>query len=605
VATGAVVVGEGRGEGEDSRLAVGETPNVAARLQSLAGEDEIVVGATTRRLAGGVFGYEDLGRHVLKGIVEPVAAWKVTGIRETEGRFEASRGAEQRLSGFVGREAEVGLLGQKWAQACAGEGQVVLLEGEPGIGKSRITQWLLEHIVGAKHYRLRYQCSPYHAQSAFHPLIEQIERAAKFGAEDGPEARLDKLQALLDNPRPSDARTQALFAALLGLSGWEQRHGALNLTPQKQKELTLQALSAHVLGLSEDAPVLLLLEDAHWIDPSTLESLNQTVEAIRGHRVLVLITYRPEFQPAWVGQGHVAHLTLNRLSPGQTRALAEHVTAGKTLPEEIVAQIVQRTDGIPLFVEELTKAVLEAGLLELDTGTNSFRLKGPLSPIAIPATLRDSLTARLDRLSPTKEVAQIGACIGREFGYGLLEKVAGLSPAQLSEALERLTGSELVYQKGEPPEASYSFKHALIQDAAYDGLLKSRRAQIHARIAQVLEEDFAEIARAQPEIVAHHWTEAGRAEKAVPLWLGAGQMALQRATLSEAISHLTSGVNLVSKMDSSDASNDLELPLHTALGNAYVQARRPKPTQRFSGRSSYASATRSRRSWRRFSGAAG
>ena len=578
VATGPVVVGEG---GEDSsaggagtpKLAVGETPNLAARLQGLAAPDEIVASAPTRRLAGGVFEVRDLGSHALKGVVDPVAAWQVLGLKQTEGRFEARRGAEQRLSALVGREQEVGLLAQKWAQACGGEGQVVLLEGEPGIGKSRITQWLLEHIGAGRHYRLRYQCSPYHAQSAFHPIIEQIERAAKFSPDDAAPVRLDKLQSLLDSPQPQSARTQALFAALLGVAGWEQRHGSLNLTPQKQKELTLQALTGHVTGLSRDAPVLLLMEDAHWIDPSTLESLGQSVDAVVGARVLVLITYRPEFKAQWTGQSHVSHVVLNRLNPGQTKALAEHVAGGHAMPEEIVAQIVQRTDGIPLFVEELTKAVLEAGLLELDAGANAYRLKGPLSPIAIPATLRDSLTARLDRLSPTKEVAQIGACIGREFGYGLLEKVAGLPIAQLTEALERLTESELVFQKGSPPEASYTFKHALIQDAAYDGLLKSRRAQIHARIAQVLDGEFGEIAKAQPEIVAHHWTEAGQWQVAIPLWLKAANLAIGRVAMTESLGHLLTALRLTAGLERGPLRDSLELECRLLGGVASMAAK--------------------------------
>lgn len=568
IATGPVVVGEGAWQGENYRLAVGETPNVAARLQELARGDDVVVGTTTRRLAGGVFAYEELGSHVLKGIVGPVQAWKVSGLKQTEGRFEASRGAEPRLSTFVGRAQEVDLLGAKWAQACGGRGQVVLLEGEPGIGKSRITQWLLTHIGGEKHYRLRYQCSPYHAQSAFHPIIEQVERAARFGPEDGAEARLDKLEALLNHPRPQTPRTLALFASLLGLGGWERRYGALNLTPQKQKELTLQALSTQARELSGDAPVVVVLEDAHWIDPSTLESLGQTVDAVSGARVLVVITYRPEFKAAWTSQGHVTHVVLSRLQPEQTRSLAGHVAGDHPLPAEIVEQITEKTDGIPLFVEELTKAVLEAGLLALDPGSGGYRLNGPLSPIAIPATLRDSLTARLDRLSPTKDVAQIGACIGRDFGYGLLERVAGLTRAQLDDALDRLAESGLVFQRGRPPEATYTFKHALIQDAAYDGLLRSRRTQIHARIAQALEQDFPDLAQAQPEIVAHHWTEAQHPVRATPLWIVAGQQALNRFALDEAIHHSRAGTVVARKGRDAGVSAMVEAEATSLLGAA-------------------------------------
>jgi class 3 adenylate cyclase/tetratricopeptide (TPR) repeat protein len=575
VATGPVVVGEG---GEESspgggagtpKLAVGETPNLAARLQGLAGPDEIVASAPTRRLAGGNFEVVDLGSHVLKGIVEPVQAWQVVGLKQTEGRFEASRGGEQRLSAFVGREQEVGLLAAKWAQASGGEGQVVLLEGEPGIGKSRITQWLLEHIGEGRHYRLRYQCSPYHQSSALYPVIEQMTRAANFLHGDSPTEKIDKLTTLVDHAGNASPQTVALMAALLGVEA-DERLPELDLTPQKQKELTLQALTDQVRALSKQAPVLLLLEDAHWIDPSTLELLSLTVEAIRSERVLVLITYRPEFKAQWTGQSHVSHVILNRLSPKQTRALAEHVAGGHALPEEIVAQIVQKTDGIPLFVEELTKAVLEAGLLELGAHTNGYKLKGPLSPIAIPATLRDSLTARLDRLSPTKEVAQIGACIGREFSYALLERVAKLPSDQLDEALDRLVASELVFQRGELPEAVYTFKHALIQDTAYEGLLHSRRAQIHQRIAETLEREFAEAATARPEVVAHHYSRAGMPGKAAPLWLVAGKRALQEMALPESIAQLERALVDIRLLDAGPQRDAVELDARTTLGTAWM-----------------------------------
>jgi hypothetical protein len=329
-------------------------------------------------------------------------------------------------------------------------------------------------------------------------------------------------------------------------------------------------LTAQVTGLARHSPVLLLLEDAHWIDPSTLESLALTVEAIRNARVLVLITYRPEFKAQWTGEAHVSHVLLNRLSARQTRALAEHVAGERALPEEIVGQIVQKTDGIPLFVEELTKAVLESGLLELDAGTNGYKLKGPLSAIAIPATLRDSLTARLDRLSPTKEVAQIGACIGREFGYALLEKVANLPEAQLTEALARLVDSELVFQRGEPPEASYTFKHALIQDAAYEGLLKSRRAQLHARIARALDQHFPRLASSNPEIVARHLTESGSVAAAAPFWASACELALRRFALTESVEHADRAIRATLAQPASPQRDQLELRVRLSGGLAHM-----------------------------------
>jgi tetratricopeptide (TPR) repeat protein len=525
----------------------------------------------TRRLAGAVFEVRDLGSHLLKGIVEPVSAWQVVGLKGAEGRFEATRGGEQRLSAFVGREDELRLLASKWAQVREGEGQVVLLEGEPGIGKSRITQWLMADIGRERHYRLRYQCSPFHTQSAFHPVIEQIERAAGFCIDDPSDVRLDKLEALFGESRRQPSQTVALVGALLGVPG-DVRYGSLNLTPQKQKQLTLKALTDHVVASATDAPVLLLLEDAHWVDPSTLESLALTVEAAKGARILVLITYRPEFKAPWTGDRHVSNVILQRLSTRQTRLLAESIAGERQLPDEIVEQIVQRTDGIPLFVEEMTKAVLESGLLKLD-GSGRYRSNGSLGAIAVPTTLRDSLTARLDRLSPSKEVAQISACIGREFRYALLETVSGLPRHQLADALLRLESSELVLRHGEPPESVYTFKHALIQDAAYEGLIKGRRTQIHARIAEVLEADFPELAMAEPETLARHWTLADRPAQSVVYWLAAGEKAIRRVAFQEALRHLDCGIEAIRSSPPSRVRDDLEVALRAALAMAWMAHR--------------------------------
>ena len=426
IATGPVVVGESQGaDATEPALAVGETPNLAARLQGLAGAGEVVIAPSTRKLTGAVFVCEDLGEQTLKGIVEPVRAWRVTGVSAAEGRFEATRAA--RLSPLVGREEELRLLLRRWEQAQEGEGQVVLLCGEPGIGKSRIAQALLERIASGPHTRLRYQCSPHHTHSAFHPIIEQLHRAAGLGGEDSVQARLGKIEALMAAAQAEDPRTVPLIAALLDIPAAD-KYPPLNYAPEKQKEETVRALHRQLIALSRDAPVLFSFEDAHWIDPSTLEAFDLLVQLAQDHRMLVLVTFRPEFTPRWTGQGHVTLLTLNRLSNRQAAELAKRVAGAKPLPEEVLEHIAAKTDGVPLFVEELTSSVIESGLVEEQQ--DRFTLVTPLSNLAIPTSLRDSLTARLDRLAPVKEIAQIGACIGREFGYELLSLV---SPRQGSE----------------------------------------------------------------------------------------------------------------------------------------------------------------------------
>ena len=478
------MVGELIGEGAaQEQTVVGETPNLAARLQALAAPGSVVISQATRRLVGGLFELADLGPQRLKGFAEPLAAWRVEGEGRAEGRFEALHG--ERLTPLVGREHELGILLERWAWAKDGDGQVVLLSGEPGIGKSRVIRALRERLGDEPYTPLSHYCSPYHTNSALYPVIGLLERAARLDRDDPPEAQLAKLEAVLGRASDRLDEVVPLLAALLGVPTGE-RYPALALTPEVQKRRTLQALVDQLAGLAAQQPVLALYEDVHWIDPSTLELLGLVIERIRQLPVLVLITFRPEFQPPWTGQAHVTTLTMSRLGRRQGADLVARVTGDKPLPAEIVEQIVARTDGVPLFVEELTKTVLELGLLA-DAGDH-YELSGPLPPLAIPTTLHDSLMARLDRLAPVKEVAQIGAVIGREFSHELLAAVAPMSDDQLDDALEQLVHSELVFRRGTPPEATYSFKHALVQDAAYQSLLKSKRQQLHARIAEVLEE---------------------------------------------------------------------------------------------------------------------
>ncbi len=571
IATGPVVVGgTGAGDASVPKAAVGETPNRAARLQGLAGADEIVISPSTHRLAGGAFEYADLGKHALKGIVEPVQAWRVTGVGLGEGRFEAVHGNAE-LTPLVGRDEELAMLLRRWRQATEGEGQVVLLCGEPGIGKSRVTRALRESIEHEVHTRLRYQCSPFHTQSAFYPIIDQLERAAGFTKEDRAEDRLDKVEALLRLALEQQeiASIAPLFAVLLSLP--VDRYPPLNYSPQKRKERTLDALVDQVAGLARQQPVFIVFEDVHWVDPTTHEMLDLLVPRIAQLPVLLVITYRPEYRPDWIGAPHVTALTLNRLSRRLGAQLAAKVTGGKALPLEVLDQIVAKTDGVPLFVEELTKHVLESGLLE-DRGDH-YALAGPLSALAIPSTLRDSLMARLDRLAPVRELAQLCAVVGREFSHELIAAVSPLREPALTEALSQLAQSQLIFQQGVAPEATYTFKHALVQDAAYESLLKSIRQRFHQRVATALVERFPEEVAVRPAFVAHHYTEAGLPEQAIKYWTHAGQLALQRSANVEAISHFTRGLDLLRLVPPAQADARQELALWLGLGPAYLATR--------------------------------
>jgi class 3 adenylate cyclase len=458
IATGLVMVGELIGEGAAREQAVvGETPNLAARLQALAAPGSVVISQGTRRLVGGLFELADLGPQRLKGFAEPLSAWRVEGEGRAEGRFEALHG--KHLTPLVGREHELGILLERWAWAKDGDGQVVLLSGEPGIGKSRVIRTFRERLGDEPYTPLSHFCSPYHTNSALHPIIAQLERAAAFARADESEARRAKLENLLGQATEHLDEAVPLIGALLGLPA-DARYPALNLSPQRQKQRTLEILIEQLAGLARDRPVLELYEDLHWVDPSTLELLDLLVERVRTLPVLAVLTYRPEFSPPWSGHAHVTSLPLNRLGRRQGAAIVERLTGGKSLPGEILEDIVAKTDGVPLFVEELTKTVLESGLL-IDAG-NHYALTAPMPSLAIPATLQDSLMARLDRLAPVKEVAQTAAVIGREFSHELIAAVSPLAVAELDAALDQLVASGLIFRRGTAPEATYSFKHALV-----------------------------------------------------------------------------------------------------------------------------------------------
>jgi len=452
IATGLVVVGDLIGEGSAQEQSVaGETPNLAARLQGLAEPETVVIAASTRRLVGDLFEVRDLGAVEIKGIAGPVPAWEVLRPSGVASRFEALRGSA--LTPLIGRDEEIDLLLRRWTRAKAGDGQVVLVSGESGIGKSRLTAELEERLGAEPHLHLRYFCSPYWRDSALYPFIDQLWHAAEFAHDDPPTAKLEKLDALLARSEPPEDDV-GLLADLMSLPASE-RHPLPNLSPQRKKERTLEALIRQLEGLAHRQPVLVVFEDAHWIDPTSRELLDLAVERVRNLPVLLVVTFRPEFQPPWTGQPQVTMLTLNRLDRHDRTALVEQIARGKALPNDVIDQIVDRTDGVPLFVEELTKSVLESGV--------------PL--VGIPTTLHDSLMARLDRSESVRRIAQIGAAIGREFSYSLLSSVSRLRDDELQTALARLVDSELVFQRGRPPDAVYAFKHALVRDAAHGSLL--------------------------------------------------------------------------------------------------------------------------------------
>src|SRR5467141_28791 len=470
------------------------------------------------------------------------------------------------LTPLVGREAEATLLLDRWAQATDGLGQVVLLSGEAGIGKSRLVQVLKDHLAGEPHTRLECRCSSYHTNSALYPVIDLWQRMLRFETAEAPADKLGKLEQMLAQYRLPLAETVPLFAALLSLPN--DRYPALALTPQQQKQKTLEALLALLVARAAQEPLLLIVEDLHWVDPTTLEFLSLLVDQGPTARILALCTFRPDFSPPWTGRSHLTQVTLHRLPRQQATEMTDRVAHGKALPAEVVEQVVAKTDGVPLFVEELTKMVLESGLLQ--EREDRYVLTGPLPPLAIPTTLHDSLMARLDRLATVKSLAQLGATLGREFSYELLQVVSPWDEGTLQRGLHQLVEAEFLYQRGLPPQAMYRFKHALIQDAAYQSLLKSTRQQYHQHIAQVLKRRFPDLCETQPELLAHHYTEAGLAEHAIPYWQQAGQRATQGSAYVEAISHLARGLALLQTLPDIPARAQHELSIQTTLGPALI-----------------------------------
>ena len=568
IATGVVVVGDLLSSGEtQERGMVGKTPNLAARLQGIAEPNSVVICDSTRRLLGNLFELKDLGpRDDLKGVDEATRAWAALRASSIASRFEALHASS--MTTLVGREEEFGLLLRRWARAKNGEGQVVLLSGEPGIGKSRLTAALLESVLAEPHTCLRYFCSPQHRDSALYPIIGQMERAAGLAHDDSPRARLDKLDALLARTSTS-APDAALFAEMLSLTN-DGRYPTTELMPQLRRQRTLQALTAQMEALTRTGPVLMIFEDVQWIDPTSLEALGRAVDQIRSVRLLLIMTFRPEFDPPWIGSPHVTALTINRLGRRDIEAMISRVVGDKLLPPSIQQDIIERTDGIPLFVEEMTKAVLEA---ESEGAAEHVVTAVPSPALAVPSSLHASLMARLDRLGPAKELAQIGAAIGREFSHALLAAVVRKPEGELESALDRLIAAGLLFRQGIPPHATYLFKHALVQDAAYGTLLREPRRALHARIAETLESRFAETADSQPELLARHCTEAGLIEKAAGWWGKAGQRSLARSALVEAAEQLTRALGQIATLPPSAELRRAEIRLQVALINPLLHVK--------------------------------
>jgi class 3 adenylate cyclase/predicted ATPase/DNA polymerase III delta prime subunit len=568
IATGLVVVGDLIGSGASQEQAIiGETPNLAARLQGIAEPNSVVIAESTRKLVVNLFELEDLGPQELKGISAAVRAWAAMRAASVESRFDALHIGG--LTELVGREEELELLLRRWSKAKAGEGQVVLLSGEPGIGKSRLTVALQEHLKGEPHARVRYFCSPQHTDSAFYPIIAQLERAAAFERHDLPESKLEKIVFLLGSLAEQRTDVQ-LLAELLSIS-IGNRYSGLDWSPQRKKEKTFEALLRQLDLRSRKQPVLSMYEDVHWIDPSSRELLDMTVDRVARLPVLLLITFRPEFVPPWTGQAHLTTLTLNRLARREGAMLVERLAGNRALPDEITAEIVERTDGVPLFVEELTKAILESAIDGQDASETISR--AALPSLAVPTTLHASLMARLDRLgTAAKEVAQIGAAIGREFPYELLILVAQKNEEEVKASLARLSDAGLVFCRGAPPEANFLFKHALVRDAAYGSLLRSKRLELHARIANTIEAEFPDQAAAQPEVLGHHAEEAGLSAKAIGFWQKAGEVAVRRAANPEAIKHFRRALSLLGEQPDTIERSRNELAILSRLGPALMSS---------------------------------
>ena len=563
IATGLVVVSHILAP---EKSAVGETPNLAQRLHALASPGEVITTERTRILTRGAFDYENRGVHELKGILEPVQAWRVLGLGRASSRFDAATGGH--MTPMVGRDRELGMLVDRWGLVRSGQGQVVLLQGEPGIGKSRMLGALRERLGHGIDAALRYQCSPFHVHSAYYPFTERLEHAMGFERTDGIEGRLHKVERYLVQDLGRSTRDCHLLSLLLALPCLD-RYGPLGLSPQRMKDETLALLADVVVAMASGRQRAVLFEDVHWADPSSIELLGLLVARAAAKPLMILMTYRPEFEPPWLDRPHVCRMVLGRLRPKDAARMVVRVAQDRPLPKELVDRIVQKTDGVPLFLEEMTRAIIEASSFTAIDGRYEYVRSG--DRLDIPASLHDSLTARLDRLVPLKEVAQIGAVFGRDFSYELVSAVSSMSPPEVDRALDKLVETGLVFRRGRVPNAHYTFKHALVQDAAYDSLLKSQRQALHLRAAEAIRERFSSKETTEPEVLAHHYSEAGQWQAAVPLWQKAGELAQRRVALREAIRHFERGLAAAESLPKSIERDAFELKLRALLGMAWVE----------------------------------
>jgi len=567
--TGLVVVGEMGGRGRQEQLAMGETPNVASRLQALAAPDTLLVSAATHRLVHTFFTFQDLAEHTIKGLSAPLRVYRVLEESGVQSRLEVSRASG--LTALVGRQREVDLLADQWGHVRRGAGRVALISGEAGLGKSRLVEAVKDHVAGEPHVRLECRCSPYYQHTALYPLIDLLQRRLGWRREDSAAERLVKLEALVAPYEVPLAEVVPLLAALLTLPLPADRYPPLTLSPQRQRVRTLEAIVSVLRAIATKQPLLFIVEDLHWVDPTTVELLGLLLDQEPQVPLFALLVFRPEFQPPWNGGRDYPRIALTPLSRDETVAMITRVAGDKRMPEPVLQQLVANTDGNPLFVEELTKMVLETGLLrEVE---DRYELAAPTLTLAIPTTLHDSLIARLDRLGPAKSVAQLAAVLGRTFPYELLQAMSSIDVATLDEALTQLLEAGLLYEQSPRPHARYLFKHALIQEVAYQSLLRSARQQYHQRVAETLSEKFPETAETQPELVAHHYTEAGLGAQAIPYWQRAGERAVGRSANLEAISHLTKGLTLLAQLPERPPRLQQELALQITLGAPLMATR--------------------------------
>jgi len=562
IATGHVVVGELIGlDTAKERSVFGETPNLAARLQALAQPNQLLIDPVTKRLVGHEFEFADLGAFSLKGFDKPVQAWQVLRTMLSASRFESYRSSQ--LTNFVGREQEIALLLGRWRESVDGEGQVVLLCGEAGIGKSRIARTLCDRLADEHYQTIQFQCSPYHTNTALYPAINFLRQAAGLASQDSTQAQLSKLEVMALESGIENQDTVSLLADLLSIRG-DHRYTPFNVSSETRKDMTLEALVHHLQGLANRSPILFIVEDAHWLDPTTLDLLTRIIDRIRQMRVLLLITFRPDFKSVWSEYSHVTSLTLNRLPRRQSAELVAAMTGGKELPPEVQQAILAKTDGVPLYIEALTENVLESGLLT--EGNDSFSLKAPLKDLPIPDSLQALLMERVDRLGPAKDIVQTGAAIGREFTYELLQATVEVTDGQLKNALDLFVASGLIAQEGEIPLATYHFKHALVQEAAYRTLPKKPRRVLHARIAKALESRFAERVKMEPELLAYHYEQAGLTRPAVAYWHRAARRDAERSANIEALNHFNKALDLLQALPQDPERNALELEILLARG---------------------------------------